>query len=80
MNNNEFIKKYGKWNFKSIKESVEINLLVLYSSKQIPKYVINNKSNVVHFFTKNGKTLTLDMAVVYYMSEKDIIELTQKEV
>lgn len=73
MTNKEFIKKYGKFNFESIIDSVNINLNVLLYSKQIPKFIVLRKKGIVLFRTKE-QTTTMEIAKIYYMKDKELIE------
>lgn len=73
MKNNEFIKRYGKENLKSLIEGVKENLMVLHYNKEIPKYKINTKKKQVEFCS-NGKFISFDIAEIFYMNNTEIIK------
>ena len=65
MTNNEFIKKYGKSEFYSLKEYVYQKLTILKFEKKLKGFKVSNKKSKAKIYLNNGETVFRDFAYIW---------------
>lgn len=74
--NKKFIDKYGFMNFKSICETIPINLSILKNKRKIKGYKLSSRKKIAKIYGINGGSVDLEYAQIYIMKENDYKDLT----
>lgn len=65
-NNNDFIKKYGKFEFLEMCKHIPQDLAVAKYNKEIGGYKINNKKKIAKIYSKDKRfDVCVDFATIY---------------
>lgn len=76
--NADFIKKYGKYEFRFLKDSIYITLLNYKNRKVIRGFKLHNtKGYATIYFNVNGKSVDVNLqyGTIYGLSEKELIHI-----
>ena len=65
--NADFIKKYGRFEFREMCRFVPQDLAIARINKNIGGYKINNTKKRVKFYRKDKESVCLDFATIYYI-------------
>lgn len=82
MTNKDFIKQYGKYEFKFLKDDVYIILFNYKNNKIIKGFRLYNKKNIAYiYFDYNGKSadVRLEYAMIYSVKEKGLLETCKRK-
>ena len=65
MNNTDFIKKYGKFEFHEMCKSISQDLATAKAMKKIGGYKVSNNKKIVKFYRKNKDSVCVDFATIF---------------
>ncbi len=65
MSNAEFIKEYGKFEFREICKNISQDLAIAKATKKIGGYKVNNTKKIVKFYRKDKESVSVDFAIVF---------------
>ena len=65
MNNTDFIKKYGKFEFYEMCKGVSQDLVIAKAMKKIGSYKISNNKRRVKFYRKDKNSVYIDFAIIF---------------
>lgn len=67
MNNTDFIKKYGKFEFYEMCKDISQDLAIARAMKKIGGYQINNSKKRVKFYRKDKESIYVDFATIFML-------------
>lgn len=65
MSNAEFIKEYGKFEFREMCKNISQDLAIAKATKKIGGYKVNNTKKIVKFYRKDKESVSVDFAIVF---------------
>ena len=65
MSNAEFIKEYGKFEFREMCKNISQDLAIAKAMKKIGGYKVNNTKKIVKFYRKDKESVYLDFATIF---------------
>ena len=65
MSNAEFIKEYGKFEFREMCKNISQDLAIAKAMKKIEGYKVNNTKKIVKFYRKDKESVNVDFAMVF---------------
>ena len=65
MSNAEFIKEYGKFEFREMCKNISQDLAIAKAMKKIEGYKVNNTKKIVKFYRKDKESVSVDFAIVF---------------
>ena len=65
MSNAEFIKEYGKFEFREMCKNISQDLAIAKATKKIGVYKVNNTKKTVKFYRKDKESVSVDFAIVF---------------
>ena len=65
MSNAEFIKEYGKFEFREMCKNISQDLAIAKAMKKIEGYKVNNTKKIVKFYRKDKESVYLDFATIF---------------
>lgn len=65
MSNAEFIKEYGKFEFREMCKNISQDLAIAKATKKIGGYKVNNTKKIVKFYRKDKESVNVDFAMVF---------------
>ena len=65
MSNAEFIKEYGKFEFREMCKNISQDLAIAKAMKKIGVYHVNNTKKTVKFYRKDKESVNVDFAMVF---------------
>lgn len=77
MTNKTFIEKYGKYEFRFLKDSVHLKLFNYKSKGIIEGFRLNKRKNFAHVYLKNNEHIKLEFGTICGISENEFIKLIQ---
>lgn len=63
--NADFIKKYGRFEFREMCRFVSQDLAIAKAMKKIGFYKVNNTKKIVKFYRKDKESVNVDFAMVF---------------
>lgn len=73
-NNVDFIKKYGVYEFRSLCDYIQQDLLVLNLKKEKIRYKINHTKKRIKIINKNNNVVYIDFSVVFTTNNNELKE------
>ena len=65
MSNAEFIKEYGKFEFREMCKNISQDLAIAQAMKKIGCHKVNNTKKIVKFYRKDKESVYLDFATIF---------------
>ena len=65
MSNAEFIKEYGKFEFREMCKNISQDLAIAKATKKIGGYKVNNTKKIVKCYRKDKESVSVDFAIVF---------------
>ena len=72
MSNAEFIKEYGKFEFREMCKNISQDLAIAKATKKIGGYKVNNTKKIVKFYRKDKESVYLDFATIFTLGYNQI--------
>lgn len=72
MSNADFIKKYGKFEFRAMCKDIPLILALAKAQKKIGGYKINNTKKTVKFYQRNKESIILEFALIFILGTDNI--------
>ena len=63
--NADFIKKYGRFEFREMCRFIPQDLAIAKAMKKIGGYKVNNAKKIVKFYRKDKESVSVDFAIVF---------------
>lgn len=79
MNNADFIKKYGRYEFNEMCKYLPQQLTYARMCKQIGGFKISNRKKVVKFYRKSGKSIYLEFATIFSIGNERLNDYLDKK-
>lgn len=79
MNNADFIKKYGRYEFNEMCKYLPQQLTYARMCKQIGGFKISNRKKIVKFYRKSGKSIYLDFATIFSVGNERLSDYLDKK-